>query len=75
MTLAYTDHQDMSVTISIYGDSNTRLTEIFNKSGLLLVPAGVGKEVTVVGETVEVSAHSDIGISGVEWLETAVIES
>lgn len=73
-TIRYIDNQDMTVTINVYGDLSTRETEILEKSGLLLVPVGVGKEVIKSGEDVVVSLYAGLDISGIERVDTVIVE-
>lgn len=66
VSIKYVDNQDMSVTISIYGDITTREIEILDSAGLLLVPAGVGKVVGAVGGSVSVTAYAGVAITGIQ---------
>ena len=72
ISIVYVDNQDMSVDINIYGSATTRQTEMMNRSGLLLVPVGVGKSVNVVGDDTTVSLNMNVEISGIEWLDGIV---
>ena len=66
VSIKYVDNQDMSVTISVYGDITTREIEILDSAGLLLVPAGVGKVVSAVGGSVSVTAYAGVAITGIQ---------
>lgn len=66
VSIKYVDNQDMSVTISVYGDITTREIEILDSAGLLLVPAGVGKVVGAVGGSVSVTAYAGTAITGIQ---------
>ena len=69
VTLVYNDNQDMTVGIEVYGSMTTRETEMLERSGLLLVPAGVGKTVYTIGENADTTLYSGLGIYSVEWVE------
>lgn len=72
VTVVYVDNQNMTLTISVYGDLSTRETEILDRAGLLLVPLGVGKTVNVVGGSVLVNSVVGVGVTGLEQIETCV---
>lgn len=70
VTIKYVDNQNMTVSISVYGDLTTREIEILDSSGLLLVPVGVGKTVGAVGGSVIVNAIAGVAVSGIAHVET-----
>jgi len=63
------DNQDMTIEIDVYGDVSTRMLEIFENAGLLLIPVGVGKTVQTEGGTVSTDLYMGIGISSIEQVD------
>lgn len=71
-TIKYVDNQNMTVSISVYGDLSTREMEILDSAGLLLIPVGVGKTVSKVGGSVEITSHAGVAVQGISHTECVV---
>ena len=71
MTIVYIDNQNMTVTIDVYGDVQTRQTEMLDRSGLILVPVGVGKEIHIIGGSADLEINVGVGITAIECVTTA----
>ena len=71
-SIRYKDNQDMTVDIDVFGDISTREAEILRNSGLLLVPAGVGKNVILSGGSVSTSTYGYVEITGIEYVENVI---
>lgn len=69
VTFSYTDGQDMSLVIDVYGAIGTREIEILENSGLLLMPVGVSHTVRISSEKVDVNMGAAVGISGIQLCE------
>lgn len=58
MQIEQTDNMDGTVHIAVYGSVNTRMAEIMNAGGLMLVPAGIGKTIEVIENDVAITSYS-----------------
>ena len=63
-TFAQSDNLNMTVSISCFGLSSSRIIEILAYTNNILVPAGVSATITVNGETIEITMQGDVIISG-----------
>lgn len=70
--VTFTDNQDSTITVNIMGDFTVRQAEILNATGFLLIPAGVGKTVNVIGGSVQMEEFFDMSVTGVEWIDSVV---
>ena len=70
--IEFYDDDSCHVLINIYAQGDTRIAEILNSTGTMLIPAGVGKTVNVVDNEVVIQFRVEVAVTGCVTKESPV---
>ena len=73
VTVVFTDNQDMSVSVYIYGSLSTREAEILNSTGILLIPAGVSYTIETISGDAETQVNVGAAVTGLEIYDEVTV--
>ena len=74
MNIAYIDNQDQTITMRVTGNFNWRILDILQKSGYILVPAGVRVNIIPEETDVEIHMYADVVEHGITVIDHVTID-